>query len=130
MLSSETADWNYDSWHQQVRHAVNASLHTWPSSGTWQTTGQQLQPLARVQTGKPYACHQCRKSFQTQMGLKHHLQSHKGKTFMCPVCDSKFTQKFSIKTHLRGKHGSAQCFTCSGIFKLGEDYNSHLKTCH
>ncbi|XP_005104483.1 myoneurin isoform X3 [Aplysia californica] len=77
----------------------------------------------------PFSCSICGKGYWTQSGVKHHLRSHKGKQFMCPVCDTKFTQKFSIKTHLRTVHKSAQCVTCSSVFLLGDDYNSHVINC-
>ncbi|KAK0070104.1 zinc finger protein Xfin [Biomphalaria pfeifferi] len=74
----------------------------------------------------PLICSLCRKGYQTARGLAHHMQSHKGKTFMCPVCDAKFTHKFSIKTHLRQVHFSARCVACSGVYKIGPDFDHHV----
>nr|KAI8769351.1 zinc finger protein Xfin-like [Biomphalaria glabrata] len=77
----------------------------------------------------PLICSLCRKGYQTARGLAHHMQSHKGKTFMCPVCDAKFTHKFSIKTHLRQVHFSARCVACSGVYKIGPDFDHHVISC-
>lgn len=77
----------------------------------------------------PFKCSQCGKGYQTHTGLMHHVQAHKGKTFMCPVCDTKFTQKFTIKKHLRAIHSSAQCVTCSAVFKIGKDFDHHVINC-
>ena len=77
----------------------------------------------------PYRCHLCGKGYESQVGLTLHIKAHEGKYYPCPVCDSKVTQKSALRPHLRNVHGVAQCTTCSGVFKLGEEYTQHVLRC-
>lgn len=76
-----------------------------------------------------YTCSLCGKGYQTSMGLRYHMQAHQGQIFACPICDCKLTRKFSLKMHLRNVHNSSKCSSCSGIFTLGVDYESHVLNC-
>ena len=78
----------------------------------------------------PFVCTICSKRYISASGLRHHMTSHRGKRFMCPVCDTKFIHKFDIKKHLKSQHDSAQCVTCGGVFRLGNEYNSHVPYCN
>lgn len=76
-----------------------------------------------------YTCSLCGKGYQTSMGLHYHMQRHGGKKFICTICDQKFTRDSSLKLHVKKLHKSAKCPTCSGIFKLGQDYTQHVVSC-
>ena len=79
----------------------------------------------------PYTCDLCGKGYMTSQGLNHHHKSaHLGKQFTCPVCKSMFTHKYLMKRHLKNVHGAAQCDSCSMMFEIGEEFNSHLMQCH
>lgn len=77
----------------------------------------------------PFTCSLCGKGYQTSMGLIYHRRAHEGRVYPCPICDSKLTRRNSMKSHLRSKHFVAECDACSGIFKLGPDYNEHVQHC-
>lgn len=77
----------------------------------------------------PYTCNLCGKGYQTSMGLIYHKRGHEGKVYPCPVCDAKLTRSSSLKSHLRSIHFVTQCGSCSGIFKLGYEYNEHINHC-
>ena len=77
----------------------------------------------------PYVCRICAKGYVSMSGLNHHLRAHKGRQFSCPVCDTRFVHKFHIKSHLKTAHRSAQCITCSGVFLIGEEYDTHILQC-
>ena len=77
----------------------------------------------------PYMCSQCGRCYGSNTGLKHHTRLHDGKVYVCPVCDVSFSQTSSMKRHLKTAHSSKQCVTCQGIFKIGEDYNTHVLNC-
>lgn len=76
-----------------------------------------------------FTCSLCGKGYQTYMGLHYHMQTHEGKKFICTVCDRKFTRDFSLKVHIKNFHKSAKCPSCSGIFKLGQEYTEHVVHC-
>ena len=79
----------------------------------------------------PFNCQLCGKGYETARGLEIHTQGqHMGKTYPCPVCDSKLSQKSALRVHLRKIHNASQCFTCSGIFNVGEEYTQHVLHCH
>lgn len=76
-----------------------------------------------------FTCSLCGKGYQTAMGLRYHLQAHQGKIFACPICSCKLTREFSLKMHLKNVHNSGKCITCSHIFMLGAEFNSHILNC-
>ena len=78
----------------------------------------------------PFSCELCGKGYETPLGLQLHMQAHQGKTHPCPVCDSKLSQKSALRPHLKKVHGVAQCVTCSGVFKLGQEYTQHVLHCN
>ena len=77
----------------------------------------------------PFSCHLCGKGYESQVGLSLHIKVHEGKSYPCPVCDSKMRQKSALRPHLRNVHGVAQCVTCLGVFKLGQEYTQHVLHC-
>ncbi|XP_005104492.1 zinc finger protein 236 isoform X14 [Aplysia californica] len=77
----------------------------------------------------PFYCSSCGKGYLTKHGLFLHLRTHSGKRFKCPLCDALFTQTSSVRPHVKAVHKSIQCLSCSGFFKIGQDYESHVLTC-
>ena len=75
----------------------------------------------------PFTCEQCGKGFMSAPGLYKHMNKHKGIQFPCPVCDAKFEQLYNTRRHLKSQHQCAQCRKCQQIFKLGEEYNEHMR---
>ena len=108
----DTTDQAYPPWHGQANQ-----------------TNIYLKSRPQYSVQKPFQCKLCAKKYISESGLKHHMISHQGKKFLCPVCDTKFTQKFSIKNHLKNVHKSAQCLTCSRVFRLPDEYNAHVLKC-
>ncbi|XP_059151178.1 zinc finger and BTB domain-containing protein 17-like isoform X14 [Physella acuta] len=90
---------------------------------------EAFSPAGQDPGGLPFVCSICGKGYHTSMGLLYHMHAHEGRSYPCPVCSSRLSQKSSVRTHLKKVHEVAQCITCSGIFKLGQEYNQHVLHC-
>ena len=47
----------------------------------------------------------------------------------CEVCDLKFKHKRNISSHLKKIHGIKKCGYCSGLFKIGTEFDAHILHC-
>lgn len=77
----------------------------------------------------PFTCTLCDRGYETQLGLRRHMDLHEGRKTYCPICNRSFSLSFNLRRHMKLVHGSAQCPSCSAILRADNEYNLHLIHC-
>ncbi|XP_069511460.1 zinc finger protein 75A-like isoform X5 [Ambystoma mexicanum] len=107
---------NTDTYHQIDCNLPNAKM----SIG-------QLQAQNNI---RPYACHECEKSFKTKQELTRHQRTHSGeRPYHCTECKKSFSLRHHLIGHRRTHTGERpyQCAKCERRFSLKGNLNKHQK---
>lgn len=56
----------------------------------------------KINEGRPYPCHLCKRAFARKHDLQRHIRVHTGdKPYVCPCCKKAFARTDALKRHLR-----------------------------
>lgn len=82
-------------------------------------------------SGSPYNCTVCGKSYADRSRFRTHLASHfKEKPYECSICKKSFTRSDHLNAHMttHSDEKTHQCATCQRMFKLKTTLIAHMKT--
>lgn len=76
-----------------------------------------------------FICEVCHKGFVTKKHLRQHRSVHDSSYASCFICDVRLKHRRNITRHLESSHGLKRCAHCLSLYKIGNEYSSHLLYC-